>query len=65
MYHYTEMTLPEVIHSVTALPADKLKLNKGYLKVGYDADFAIFDEDFSMIATIVGGEVKYRCENSI
>jgi N-acetylglucosamine-6-phosphate deacetylase len=65
MYHHTEMTLPEVIRSVTVLPAEKLKLNKGHLQAGYDADIVLFDENFSMIAVIVGGEVKYRCENSI
>jgi len=65
MYHHTEMTLPEVIRSVTVLPAEKLKLNKGHLQAGYDADIVLFDENFSMIAVIVGGEGKYRCENSI
>jgi len=47
-----------------------LKLNEALLnmtkhtsmtrKVGYDADIVIFDEDFSIISTIINGKVKYK-----
>jgi N-acetylglucosamine-6-phosphate deacetylase len=60
MVAYTQMTLPEAVASVTQLPAEKLEVNKGRLEVGYDADLVIFDEDFSIITTIVAGEVIYQ-----
>jgi N-acetylglucosamine-6-phosphate deacetylase len=60
MVQYTEMTLPEAVASVTQVPAGKLKVNKGRIEVGYDADLVIFDEDFSIITTIVAGEVVYQ-----
>jgi N-acetylglucosamine-6-phosphate deacetylase len=60
MVAYTQMTLPEAVASVTQLPAEKLYMNKGRLEVGYDADLVIFDEDFSIITTIVAGEVIYQ-----
>ncbi|MCB4742776.1 MAG: N-acetylglucosamine-6-phosphate deacetylase [Sulfurovum sp.] len=60
MVEYTEMTLPEAILSVTQLPAEKLRLKKGKLMLGYDADLVIFDKDLNIITTIVEGEVKYQ-----
>jgi len=58
------MTLVEVVNAVTKIPAQKLGLKKGELKVGYDADIVIFDENFSIISTIVAGEVKYQRQGS-
>ena len=60
MVMHTEMTLPETVYSVTQAPARKLGLSKGELKSGYDADLVIFDEDFSIISTIVAGETVYQ-----
>jgi len=59
----TTMNLTSLINSVTKSPAQKLGLNKGELKNGYDADIVIFDEDFSIITTIINGDVKYRCSD--
>ncbi len=56
----TSMTLVDAVNAVTKIPAQKLGLKKGVLKEGYDADIVIFDENFSIISTIVGGEVKYQ-----
>jgi len=56
----TSMTVVEAVNAVTKIPARKLGLKKGEFKVGYDADIVIFDEKFSIISTIVGGEVKYK-----
>jgi len=58
---HTTMTLPALVNAVTKTPAQKLNIKKGELKEGYDADIVIFDEDFSIITTIVDGEVKYQC----
>ena len=54
------MITVEAVNAVTKIPAQKLGLKKGELKSGYDADMVIFDEDFSIITTIVNGEVKYK-----
>jgi N-acetylglucosamine-6-phosphate deacetylase len=61
MLKHTSMSLMEVVNAVTKIPAQKLGIKKGELKKGYDADIVIFDEDFSIITTIINGEVKYRC----
>ena len=60
MKQHTSMTFLEVIYAVTMIPAKKLNIKKGELLGGYDADIVIFDENFSIISTIVAGEVKYR-----
>ena len=61
MMQHSSMTRVEAINSVTKIPAQKLGVKKGELKVGYDADIVIFDEDFSIISTIVAGERIYKC----
>ncbi len=60
MKEHTSMDLVEIINSVTKSPARKMGIPKGELREGYDADIVIFDENFSIISTIVNGEVKYR-----
>jgi len=60
MVSVTDMTLIEAVNAVTKLPAQKLGLFKGVLKEGYDADIVLFDENFSIIMTIVDGVIKYR-----
>lgn len=60
MSRHTSMTLIELVNSVTKIPAQKLSLKKGELREGYDADIVIFDENFSIISTIIAGEVKYK-----
>jgi len=60
MRTHTSMSLVEIINSVTKIPAGKLGIPKGELRKGYDADIVIFDENFSIISTIVNGEVKYK-----
>ena len=60
MLKHTSMSLTDIVKSVTKIPAEMLDVTKGALKVGYDADIVIFDEDFSIIATIIHGEVKYK-----
>ena len=60
MTTHTSMTRIEVVNAVTKIPAQKLGVKKGELKVGYDADIVIFDEVFNIITTIVSGKVKYK-----
>jgi len=58
MLAHTAMTRITAVNAVTKIPAEKLGVNKGVLKEGYDADIVIFDEDFSIITTIIAGEQK-------
>jgi len=60
MTKVSEMTCIEAVNAVTKIPARKLGVQLGDLKAGYAADMVIFDEDFSIITTIVDGEIKYR-----
>ena len=60
MTKHTSMTRTEAINAVTKIPAQILGVKKGQLKEGYDADIVIFDEDFSIISTLVAGEEKYK-----
>ncbi len=60
----TSMTVVQAVNAVTKIPAEKLGLKKGAFKAGYNADIVIFDENFSIISTIVGGEVKYQRQGS-
>ena len=59
MIKFTDMTLVEVIYSVTVAPAKKLGIKKGAIEVGYDADMVLFDEKLDILTTIVGGKIKY------
>ncbi len=61
MIKHTSMTRVEAVNAVTQIPAQILGVKKGLLQEGYDADIVIFDEDFSIMSTIVKGEVKYKC----
>ncbi|WP_373031970.1 N-acetylglucosamine-6-phosphate deacetylase [Sulfurovum sp.] len=60
MRTHTSMSLVEIVNSVTKIPARKLGIHKGELREGYDADIVIFDENFSIMSTIVSGEVKHK-----
>lgn len=53
-----EISLPQAIASVTTVPAKLLNLKtKGAIKNGYDADMVLFDENFDILMTVVGGEI--------
>lgn len=59
MLKFTDITLVEAIYSVTAAPAHKLGIKKGFIEAGYDADMVLFDEKLDILTTIVGGDIKY------
>lgn len=59
MVQYSDMDVHTAVNAVTDIPARKLGIQKGSLQKGYDADIVIFDEKFSIITTIINGEVKY------
>lgn len=65
MLIHTAMSPIEAINAVTKLPAQKLGLNKGELKVGYDADIVVFNDSFDILMSIVAGEVSYIQDTTI
>ena len=56
----TDATLAEAIAAVTTLPAKKLGLPVGELRVGYDADIVIFDETVTIQKVYIDGCLKYQ-----
>lgn len=48
--------LYEAVKMATETPAKSLRLNKGQIKVGYDADFIITEDDLTLCKTIIGGK---------
>lgn len=46
----------DAVKMATETPAKMMGLNKGSIRVGYDADFIIVDEDFNLIRAIARGE---------
>jgi N-acetylglucosamine-6-phosphate deacetylase len=60
MVKYTTMTIRDAVYSVTEAPAKKLGLvSKGKISIGYDADIVLFDDEFNVHKTIVGGKEVY------
>ncbi len=64
MIIHTAMSPIEAINAVTKLPAQKLGVNKGELKVGYDADIVVFNDSFDILMSIVGGDVSYLLDDA-
>ena len=58
---FTGCSLPEAVRCATLNPARLLGIEdrKGSLEVGKDADLVIFDEDFTVHYTILGGKILY------
>ena len=42
-----------------------LEQKKGLLEPEYDADLLLMDENWNVIATIVGGNIVYKAHNDI
>ncbi len=62
---FTGCSLPEVVRCATLNPARLLGIDdkKGSLAVGKDADLVIFDEDFNVQYTFIGGKIVYARED--
>lgn len=56
------VSLPEAIRMMTAVPARIMRFDqqKGSLTPGRDGDLVIFDDDISIISTIVKGKIIYN-----
>ncbi len=59
---HSDITLPELIATVTTVPARKLGLKVGALEEDFSADFVLFDEGFEVFKTFVNGEEVYSNE---
>ena len=57
---FTDCTPCEALEAATVTPAGIVALGtKGRLTVGADADIVILDEDFEVVATLIGGRVVH------
>jgi len=59
------VTPAEVSEMCSLNPASALRIDKetGSLEVGKLADFAVFDEDFEVCQTVIGGEITFSRED--
>ena len=46
----------DAVKLLTENPAKRMRLNKGLLEAGYDADIVVFDAEIHMERVFVGGE---------
>lgn len=50
------LSLPETVKMLTKVPAEIMKLNKGELKAGKDADIIVFDDNINILKCFVMGK---------
>lgn len=56
-----DIPLVDAVRMATEAPARVMGLaNKGRLEPGFDADITIFDKDFSVLYTVVGGKIVHK-----
>ncbi len=62
VYNNSQIPLWECVNCASLNPATTLGIdkNKGSIEKGKDADIAIVDNEFNVITTIIGGQVKYN-----
>ncbi len=63
VYKNSNIPLYECVNGASLNPATAIGVEKqkGSLETGKDADIIIADEEFNIIKTIIGGEIKYEC----
>ncbi|MCR4391453.1 MAG: N-acetylglucosamine-6-phosphate deacetylase [Candidatus Acetothermia bacterium] len=61
---FTGCSLPQAVRTASLTPARLLGIadRKGALEVGKDADIVVFDDNFNVHWTIIGGEIAYARE---
>ena len=62
MYHNESLSLKKIIETLTINPSKILKINKGSLKKGSDADICIFDLDTPWVVN--GDKLKSKSKNT-
>jgi len=64
VWDHTTYDLHDVVNMATKNPSAMLGLEgMGQIKIGYDANFAVFDEQLDIEMTILDGQVIFRKEN--
>ena len=63
--NHTDISLPELIATVTVTPAQRLGLKLGKLEEDYPADFVLFDEEFEIVKTYLDGVEVYKIDSSL
>ena len=56
---FLDIPLQSALPMLTENPAQLLGLNKGFLRIGFDADLVLLDSAFNVVKTVVGGKVVY------
>ena len=51
-------SIPTAVKMLTKVPAEILKVQKGRIEEGYDADIIVFDEQITVSDIFVGGEKR-------
>ena len=56
-----EFGIPEedAFYMASATPSNLMKVNKGYIKEGYDADLLVLDDNLNLLNVISGGKFKF------
>jgi len=62
MHHNETLELTKIIETLTINPAKILKINKGTLKKGSDADICVFDLDKPWVVN--GDDLKSKSKNT-
>jgi N-acetylglucosamine-6-phosphate deacetylase len=54
-------SLEDAVKTASSNPAQVMRYNrKGTIIPGNDADVVVFDKDFQVLSTVVGGLIKYN-----
>ena len=56
MVKEAKISVEDAVYMLTQVPAGILKLNKGSIKKGKDADITVFDKNINIKAVFVNGE---------
>ncbi|CAA6811617.1 MAG: N-acetylglucosamine-6-phosphate deacetylase (EC [uncultured Sulfurovum sp.] len=59
-YEHTNISLVDLLATVTYIPAKKMGLNQGILGEGYEADLVLFDEAFEINKVYVDGNIVFQ-----
>jgi N-acetylglucosamine-6-phosphate deacetylase len=51
-----DFAVPTAVKMLTEVPANILRINKGVLAVGKDADVVVFDDEINVSDVFVGGK---------
>lgn len=61
MMEFCDISIIDAVYMASSMPALNLGLkNKGFIKLGYDADLTVLDKNGEVVMTIVNGTIKYE-----